>query len=75
MIYKVLVLDIDGTLTNSKKIITDYTKRTLLDLQKAGIHIVLASGRPEYGIWPAAKVLELDKYGGTFWRLMVGGAC
>lgn len=64
MKYKVLVLDIDGTLTNSKKIITDYTKRTLVDLQKAGIHIVLASGRPEYGIWPVAKELELDKYGG-----------
>ncbi len=27
MKYKVLVLDLDGTLTNSKKKITDYTKK------------------------------------------------
>lgn len=52
MKYKVLVLDLDGTLTNSKKKITDYTKKILLNLQKKGVHIVLASGRPEYGIWP-----------------------
>ena len=64
MKYKVLVLDLDGTLTNSKKKITDYTKKILLNLQKKGVHIVLASGRPEYGIWPIAKELELEKYGG-----------
>ena len=34
MRYKVLVLDLDGTLTNSKKKITDYTKKILLNLQK-----------------------------------------
>lgn len=34
MKYKVLVLDLDGTLTNSKKKITDYTKKILLNLQK-----------------------------------------
>ena len=45
MKYKVLVLDLDGTLTNSKKKITDYTKKILLNLQKKGVHIVLASGR------------------------------
>lgn len=64
MKYKVLVLDLDGTLTNSKKKITDYTKKILLNLQKKGVHIVLASGRPEYGIWPLARELELEKYGG-----------
>ena len=64
MKYKVLVLDLDGTLTNSKKKITDYTKKILLNLQKKGVHIVLASGRPEYGIWPIARELELEKYGG-----------
>ena len=32
MKYKVLVLDLDGTLTNSKKKITDYTKKILLNL-------------------------------------------
>lgn len=32
MKYKVLVLDLDGTLTNSKKKITDYTKKIILKL-------------------------------------------
>ena len=34
MKYKVLVLDLDGTLTNSKKKITDYTKKILLNFKK-----------------------------------------
>ena len=56
MKYKVLVLDLDGTLTNSKKKITDYTKKILLNLQKKGVHIVLASGRPEYGSADSKRV-------------------
>ena len=36
---------------------TDYTKKILLNLQKKGVHIVLASGRPEYGIVIAVAVL------------------
>lgn len=64
MKYKLLVLDIDGTLTNSKKEITDFTKKTLHKLQESGVKIALASGRPSYGVVPVAKELELDKYGG-----------
>jgi Cof subfamily protein (haloacid dehalogenase superfamily) len=62
--YKVIVLDIDGTLVNSKKEISDSTKQTLLKLQEAGIVVVLASGRPLFGIESLAKELQLDKYGG-----------
>ena len=42
MKYKVLVLDLDGTLTNSKKKITDYTKKILLNLQKKGLQHLLS---------------------------------
>ena len=52
MNYKLLVLDLDGTLTNSKKEITPFTRETLLQAQEKGLHLVLASGRPTYGIVP-----------------------
>lgn len=64
MKYKLLVLDLDGTLTNSKKKITPFTCATLMEAQQQGLRIVLASGRPTYGIIPLAKQLEMDKYGG-----------
>lgn len=64
MKYKLLVLDIDGTLTNEKKEITGHTKHTILRMQKAGVKVVLASGRPTYGVMPTAKELELERYGG-----------
>lgn len=61
--YKLLVLDIDGTLTNSKKEITPRTLQALLDLQEKGTKVVLASGRPTPGIQALAKQLKLDVYG------------
>ena len=63
-IYKLLVLDIDGTLTKKDKTISAYTKETLINAQKKGLRIVLASGRPVYGIAPLADELQMDKYNG-----------
>lgn len=64
MQYEILVLDLDGTLTNNKKEITPHTKEVLKAYQEAGGTIVLASGRPTYGVAPLADELELKKYGG-----------
>ena len=64
MDYKLVILDIDGTLMNGERQITSYTKAILLKMQQLGIKIVLASGRPTYGILPLARELELDKNGG-----------
>ena len=64
MSYRVLALDLDGTLTNSEKIITPRTRKALLEAADAGTTIVLASGRPTVGIWPLARELELEKRGG-----------
>ena len=36
MNHKILVLDIDGTLTNSKKEVTESTKKALYAMQAAG---------------------------------------
>lgn len=63
MKYKLLVLDIDGTLTNSKKEITKATLTALTNLQEKGIAVVIASGRPTPGIRHVAKLLNLAKYG------------
>lgn len=64
MKYKLLVLDLDGTLTNKQKKITPHTKETLFKIQEQGVKIVLASGRPTYGIAPLAEQLELQKHEG-----------
>lgn len=64
MAYEMIVLDLDGTLTNSQKIITKKTKQALMKIQEAGIKVVLASGRPTAGIERLAKELCLDKYEG-----------
>lgn len=69
----VLVLDLDGTLTNSDKEITPYTKSVLFDFMEKGGIIVLASGRPTYGIMPVANALELEKRGGYI--LSYNGGC
>lgn len=61
---KALILDIDGTLTNSKKEITPKTLEALLDIQKQGHTIILASGRPTHGVKWISDILQLEKYGG-----------
>lgn len=61
---KILVLDIDGTLTNSDKVISPETKKGLMMIQERGHIIILASGRPTPGMIRYAKELSLEKYGG-----------
>lgn len=62
--YEIIVLDLDGTLTNSKKVITPKTKEALMRIQKEGKKVVLASGRPTGGIVKLADELDLKSYGG-----------
>lgn len=64
MQHKVLVLDIDGTLTNSKKEITQATKEAIWRWIDAGHKVVLASGRPTPGMRRYEKELKLAQYGG-----------
>ena len=64
MKYKLIVLDLDGTLTNSKKEITPRNRETLIRMQEQGIRLVLASGRPTYGFVPLANELRMNEFGG-----------
>ncbi|ADV42584.1 Cof-type HAD-IIB family hydrolase [Bacteroides helcogenes] len=62
--YRLLVLDLDGTLTNSKKEISPRNLHSLLQLQQSGVRLVLASGRPTYGIAPLAEQLQMKEHNG-----------
>ena len=61
---KIIFLDLDGTITNDEKKITPKTKDALMEIQKQGYIVALASGRPTPGMVSVAKELELEKYGG-----------
>jgi Cof subfamily protein (haloacid dehalogenase superfamily) len=61
MAIKAIALDIDGTLTNDKKVVTPRTREALMRAQQAGIRVILASGRPVQGLRKLAYELELDR--------------
>ncbi|MEG0614361.1 MAG: Cof-type HAD-IIB family hydrolase [Oscillospiraceae bacterium] len=62
--FKLVAIDIDGTLVNRKKEITHKTKSALMALQKSGVRLAIATGRPPIGAMAYVKELELEKYGG-----------
>ena len=64
MSYKMIVLDLDGTLMSSKNEILPETKEALIEIQKQGIIVVLATGRPTYGLLKAVEELRLEEFGG-----------
>lgn len=64
MSVKVIIMDVDGTLTNGKKVVTPKTKEALLKAEEAGAILVLASGRTVSALQDLAKELEMDKHHG-----------
>lgn len=58
---KVIILDVDGTLTNSEKVITKKTKDALMKVQEQGAILILASGRPTSSLMDFAKELKMDE--------------
>lgn len=64
MNLKLIALDIDGTLTDDSKKIMPDTRNTLLEIQKKGVRILLASARPTPGLYDMAGQLKLKMYQG-----------
>ena len=64
MAYELLVLDVDGTLVNTNKEITERTRDALIECQENGIRVAIASGRCAEGIRNQAHAIRLDEYGG-----------
>lgn len=62
--YRILALDIDGTLLNSNKEITPAVRKAIENLQEKNIPILIVSGRPAQGIMHVADELGLKEKGG-----------
>ncbi|HEX3727299.1 MAG TPA: Cof-type HAD-IIB family hydrolase [Pirellulales bacterium] len=58
--YRLLAIDIDGTLVNSQHELTEATRAAVLRAQQAGIHVVLATGRRYSRVLPLVEPLELN---------------
>ncbi|KXY36935.1 haloacid dehalogenase [Bacillus cereus] len=63
MTYKMIVLDLDDTLLRDDHTISPRTKEALMTAQEKGVKVVLASGRPTFGMRNVAKELLLEEYG------------
>ena len=61
---KLIVSDLDGTLLNNAKRISDFTEKTLLDYQRQGYLVVLASGRFQKEIMRYSDQLKLKEFNG-----------
>ena len=61
---KLIAVDVDGTLLNSKNEIPPKTKEALIRTGEAGHKVAIVSGRPTSGVRYLAKELEFEKYGG-----------
>lgn len=61
---KLIATDMDGTLLKSDNTISPKTKHILIEAQKQGVRLVLASGRSYRKLMQYAQELEMPKYGG-----------
>jgi Cof subfamily protein (haloacid dehalogenase superfamily) len=62
--YKVLFLDIDGTIMTPEDTIEDSTKIAVSKVQEQGIDVFLATGRPIHEIRGIAEKLNVDSFVG-----------
>lgn len=65
MKYKIIALDVDGTLVSSEGRITETVRTALITVQRDyGMRVVIASGRPAAGLKTIVDELELARYSG-----------
>ena len=64
MKYKLIAMDLDGTLNNDQKTIDPPTRDSLMAAQAAGIRLALASARPLPGLYRERDALDLAAHGG-----------
>lgn len=62
--YDALILDIDGTLVNSQKVVSDTTRDAIIQAQERGKVVAIASGRSISGIRRIAANIRLEDFGG-----------
>lgn len=60
--YKLVTVDLDGTLLNRYGDVTEYTKQVINKVQNKGVEIMIASGRPIDSIKTIAEEINSTKY-------------
>ena len=65
MSIKLIALDLDGTLNNDQKQITPKTLAALMDAQRRGIRLALASARPSPGLFKERDILQMQRFDGV----------
>jgi len=60
--YKLVAIDLDGTMLNQYGIVTEKTKQAIEKVQQKGIEVIIASGRPIDSIKTIAKEIKSEKY-------------
>lgn len=60
--YKLVAIDLDGTMLNSYGIVTENTKKTIKEKIEKGIKIIIASGRTIPSIKPIAEEIGNNDY-------------
>lgn len=60
--YKLIAIDLDGTLLNSKGLISEQNKNAIKKAQEQGIEVILASGRSKDSIKNFAMEINSNKY-------------
>lgn len=63
MNYKLIALDIDGTLINSSHQLTDSVKKSIKKAKEKGVKVVLCTGRPLKGVEQFLEELNLNEKG------------
>lgn len=62
MMYKIVFIDIDGTLVDDDKIIPSKAKEAVEKLKHAGFEVVLATGRPPFHFYDIAEELNIHSF-------------
>ena len=60
--YKLIAVDLDGTLLNSYGVVTEYSKKIIKKLIENGIKFIIASGRPIDSIKTIANEIGSNEY-------------
>ena len=60
--YKLVAIDLDGTMLNSYGVVSEETKNTIKEIEKQGVEVIIASGRPIDSIKEIAREIESKNY-------------
>ncbi len=60
--YKLVAIDLDGTMLNKYGVITENTKNVIKKVQEKGVEVIIASGRPINSVKNFSKEINSQKY-------------